>query len=309
MLKKLGLVTVSAGLLLAACSQDAEQPAEDAQTEEVVDEAATDETAADETTKDAATDEAQADADSDIGDFHFVVASHSTPMTDITELALEQLPEPADGELLQVSDNIQYNDAVFNDEAFASFAQHEPFMQGYNEKNDADLVMAQPIYNAIVGFYAPEYNSIDDIEDGASVVVPGDAFNMSRALEILAAQELITLAEVEGNLYSTEDVEENPHNFEFVEMEVSNTAQGYLDGHDLVFSYPTFIAQLADLHTDDALFLEDDAEAKYAQGLVMRKENLDTPEGKALIEAFTSDAVAEFIDENLVKSGHATRAF
>lgn len=39
MLKKLGLVTVSAGLLLAACSQDAEQPAEDAQTEEVVDEA------------------------------------------------------------------------------------------------------------------------------------------------------------------------------------------------------------------------------------------------------------------------------
>jgi len=41
----------------------------------------------------------------------------------------------------------------------------------------------------------------------------------------------------------------------------------------------------------------------------MRKENLDTPEGKALIEAFTSDAVAEFIDENLVKSGHATRAF
>lgn len=308
MLRKLGLVTVSAGLLLAACSQDAEQSADDDQTEEVVDESA-DNSATDEKADDAATEDESADADSDIGDFHFVVASHSTPMTDITELALEQLPEPASGELLQVNDNIQYNEAVFNDEAFASFAQHEPFMQGFNVENDADLVMAQPLYNAIVGFYAPEYESIDDIEDGASVVIPGDPFNMSRALEILADQELITLADKEDDLFSVEDVEENPHNFEFVEMEVSNTAQGYPDGHDLVFSYPTFIAQIADLKTEDALFLEDDAEDKYAQGLVMRKENVDTPEGKALIKAFTSDAVADFIDENLVKSGHATRSF
>ncbi|MGH2102593.1 MetQ/NlpA family ABC transporter substrate-binding protein, partial [Aerococcus urinaeequi] len=125
---------LSAGLLLAACgngSENAESTASGSTTSE---------------------------------DTVIKVASHTTPMTDIVELAAEVVEDPYTIELVEVSDNIQYNEAVLNDEADASFAQHEPFMEVFNEERNGDLVAIQPIYNAVVGFYAPEYESIEDIE-------------------------------------------------------------------------------------------------------------------------------------------------
>src|SRR5699024_4045035 len=107
------------------------------------------------------------------------------------ELAAEVVEEPYTIELVEVSDNIQYNEAVLNDEADASFAQHEPFMEVFNEERNGDLVAIQPIYNAVVGFYAPEYESIEDIEDSAEVAIPSDMTNEARALHILDAQGLI----------------------------------------------------------------------------------------------------------------------
>src|SRR5690625_5033345 len=67
-------------------------------------------------------------------DTNLQVASHLPPMTDIVEIAAENIEEPYTIELLEVTDNVQYNDAVQHKEAYASFAQHEPFMEQYNEE-------------------------------------------------------------------------------------------------------------------------------------------------------------------------------
>ncbi|HLQ74677.1 MAG TPA: MetQ/NlpA family ABC transporter substrate-binding protein [Alloiococcus sp.] len=285
--KKLGLLSTSA-LLLAACgNEDTDHSADTAETTEESNEET-----------------------SNQEDFHFEIASHTTPMVDIVELVTEEL-EAQDGytaDLLTVNDNIQYNEAVLNDEAFASFAQHEPFMELFNEERDGDLVAIQPVYNAIVGYYAPEYESLDDIEDGAEVVIASDIANMARSLFILEQHGIITLDGEEETFPTLDNIEENPHNLEFVEMEVSNTAQGYLDGYDMVFAYPTFIEQVADLTPEDALILEDDPDGKFAITVVVREENADTPEAEALKEAFTSDKVVDFLDE-LSESGHLERAF
>src|SRR5699024_305489 len=126
--KKLGLLSTSA-LLLAACGNEEADSSADT---------------ANESNRETSSQE----------DFHFEIASHTTPMVDIVELVTEEL-EAQDGytaDLLTVNDNIQYNEAVLNDEAFASFAQHEPFMELFNEERDGDLVAIQPVYNAIVGY-------------------------------------------------------------------------------------------------------------------------------------------------------------
>ncbi len=49
-------------------------------------------------------------------------------------------------DIMEVSDNVAYNDAVQHDEADANFAQHEPFMEMFNQEKKADLVAVQPIY-------------------------------------------------------------------------------------------------------------------------------------------------------------------
>lgn len=233
------------------------------------------------------------------------VASHTTPMTDIVELAAEAVEEPYTIELIEVSDNIQYNEAVLNDEVDASFAQHEPFMEVFNEERDGDLVAIQPIYNAIVGFYAPKYESIGDIEDGAEVAIPSDMTNEARALHILDAQGLIDVPD--ETFVTVDDITENDKNLTFTHIDLLNLNASYEDGVDLVFNYPTYISEIG-LTPSDALFLEEDESNRFAIQLVTREGNIDSDKINALKAAFTSQEVYDYLEE-LAANGHLEPAF
>lgn len=266
---------LSAGLLLAACgngSKNAESTASESTTSE---------------------------------DTVIKVASHTTPMTDIVELAAEVVEEPYTIELVEVSDNIQYNEAVLNDEADASFAQHEPFMEVFNEERNGDLVAIQPIYNAVVGFYAPEYESIEDIEDGAEVAIPSDMTNEARALHILDAQGLIDVPD--ETFVTVNDITENDKNLNFTHVDLLNLNASYQDGVDLVFNYPTYISEIG-LTPEEALFLEEDDSNRFALQIVTREGNADSEKIQALKAAFTSQEVYDYLEE-LAASGHLEPAF
>lgn len=229
-------------------------------------------------------------------DTHIVVASQTPPMTDIVEIVADVIEEPYTVELMEVSDNIQYNEAVFNDEADASFAQHEPFMEQFNNENDADLVAMEQIYNAIVGFYSPVYESIDEVQDGDEVAIPSDPTNEARALMILDSEGLITLEEGVNFEATVEDITDNPKNLEFTHVDLLNLSSSYEDGIPLVFNYPTYIEPLG-LTPEDAVLLEDDSDNTFAIQVVAREENADSEKIKALNEAFTSPEVYEFLDD------------
>lgn len=241
-------------------------------------------------------------------EFVIKVASHLPPMTDIVEIAGEVIAEPYKVELVEVSDNIQYNEALLNDEVAANFAQHEPFMQKFNEERDGNLVALQTIYNPVVGFYSPVYDSIEDIKDGAEVALPSDSSNEARALAILEHYELLTLdPEVDKHVVTVDDVTENPHNFTFTHIDLLNLTGAYEDGVELVFNYPTYIDSIG-LTTNDALLLEDDEDFTFALQLIAREDNQDSPEIQALLEAFTSQEVYDYLDE-LSEIGHLEPAF
>lgn len=237
-----------------------------------------------------------------------VVASTMPPMTDIVEIAAENISEPYTIELMEISDNVQYNEAVQHEEAYASFSQHEPFMEQYNEANDGDLVAIQTIYDPIVGYYSPVYNSIDEIEDGAEIAIPSDRSNETRALLVLAEQGLIELdPDVAPIDVTLQDVTDNPRNFEFTLIDLLNLTAAYEDGVELVFNLPTYIAS-AGLTPDDALFLESEDNDLFALTVVVRAENEDAEATQALVDAFTSQAVFDFLTE-LSEVNHLYPAF
>jgi len=213
--------------------------------------------------------------------------------------------EPYTIELVEVSDNIQYNEAVLNDEADASFAQHEPFMEVFNEERNGDLVAIQPIYNAVVGFYTPEYESIEDIEDGAEVAIPSDMTNEARALHILDAQGLIDVPD--ETFVTVDDITENDKNLNFTHVDLLNLNASYQDGVDLVFNYPTYISEIG-LTPEEALFLEEDDSNRFALQIVTREGNADSEKIQALKAAFTSQEVSDYLEE-LAASGHLEPVF
>ena len=228
---------------------------------------------------------------------NLVVASHLPPMTDIVEIVADVIEEPYTIELLEVTDNVQYNDAVQFKEAYASFAQHEPFMEQYNEANDGNLVALQTIYDPIVGYYSPVYNSIDEIEEGAEVAIPSDKSNETRALLTLAEQDLIELDENVAAIDVTlDDITANPLNLEFTSIDLLNLTATYEDGVDLVFNLPTYIASIG-LTPDDALFLESEENTLFALIVAVHEDNADNEATKALIDAFTSQEVYDFLTE------------
>lgn len=290
MIKK-SLLLGSTVFMLAACGTTEDEPAEDT-TEETVDET---EDTAEETTDDSE-------------DVVIRVASHLPPMTDIVEIADEVIAEGYSVELVEVSDNIQYNEALLNEEVDANFAQHEPFMQMFNNERDGNLVTVQPIYNALVGFYSPVYDSIEDIENGAEVAIPSDPSNEARALATLQSVDLITLdPEVSVFEVTIDDVVDNPYDFTFTSIDLLNLNSAYEDGVELVFHYPTYIANVG-LTTEDAVFLEQDEDNIFAQTLIAREDNQDSDEIQALADAMTSQEVYDFLQE-FVDQGHLKRTF
>lgn len=225
------------------------------------------------------------------------VVGQAPPMTDVVKVAAEVAAEDGwDVQLVQVNDNVAYNDMVSSGEADASFAQHKPFMEKYNSEKGTDLVAIQPIYDAKVGFYSKEYTSADDIPEGTKVAIPNDVSNEGRALAILEEQGLIKLKDGVGVNGTIKDVEENPKNFEWLQVDLLNLAEAYSEPDvSLVYNYPTYIAKIG-LKPTDALFLEQTIDQRFSIQLVAREDNKDSEKIKALQKAMTSDKVREFLE-------------
>lgn len=227
------------------------------------------------------------------------VASQATPMTDVVEVAAKVAEK--DGwkvELVQVNDNIQYNELLKNEEVDANFAQHEPYMMKFNQEKDAKLVAIQKIYNAKVGFYSKEFTDVKDIPEKAKVAIPSDVSNEGRALAMLADQGLITMKDGVGFQGTLKDIEENPKDLEFLSIDLLNLAEAY-DEKDvaLVYNYPTYIAKIG-LKPTDALFLEKNIDERFALQLVAREDNKDSEKIKALKKAMTSKEVKDFLEKD-----------
>ena len=216
-------------------------------------------------------------------DKEITVAVQLESSKDILEIAKKEAEKKGYKiNIMEVSDNVAYNDAVQHDEADANFAQHQPFMEMFNKEKKADLVAVQPIYYFAGGFYSKEYQDAKDLPENAKVGIPSDPTK-----------------EGVGFNGTVADVVENPKNITFESIDLLNLAKAY-DEKDIamVFCYPAYL-EPAGLTTKDAILLEDEEASKhYALQVVTRKGEKDSEKIKVLKEAMTTKEVAEYIKKN-----------
>lgn len=226
------------------------------------------------------------------------VASHLPPMTDVVTLAGEVAAEEGyTVELVQVSDNVQYNRVLADGEVDANFAQHEPFMQAFNEAHDANLVLLDGIYDAKVGFYSKAHDDVEQLPEGAKVAIPNDLTNEGRALAILHHAGLITLPDEAGFEGRVSEIVENPLSLDFVNIDLLNLPSAYdEEGMALVYSYPSYIEKVG-LTPADALLLEELVDQRFTISLIAREDNQDSEKIQVLRRAMTSDAVRSFLED------------
>lgn len=224
------------------------------------------------------------------------VAAVQAPMTDVVKAAGEAIEDGYEVELVEVADYITANTILNSGDVYANFSQHIPYMETFNEGNDAELVGVQPVYNFVIAFYSKTLDDIADLPDGGTVAIPDDPSNTGRALKLLAANDVITLdSAVDPYAATVKDITENPKNLEFVQVPISSLNAAYEEA-DLVFQWPSHIKALGLTPDEDGLITELDD--RFALNLVVQQNDVDSEATKALAKAFTSDEVREVIEDN-----------
>lgn len=134
--------------------------------------------------------------------------------------------------------------------------------------------------------------------DKVKVAVPNDTTNEARALQLLAAQGLITVRDGAGLTATINDITENPHNLKIQEIEAAQLPRTVQDV-DFAVINGNYAMEAGFSVGKDALATEDassEAAQTYANVLVVKEGNENDPAIQALYAALTSDKVKEYIN-------------
>ena len=184
------------------------------------------------------------------------------------------------------------NRALANKEIDANFFQHLPFLEEQIKQFNYPIKSIASIEIEPMGFYSKKIKSLDQLKNGATIAIPNDPTNESRALKLLQEHGFIEL-DTKKNLHATIlDIWENPKNLKFIEADAAMLPRT-LDDVDLAAINTNYALQAA-LSPKNALLLEGQ-NSPYANVVVIREGDENRPEIIALKEALTSDKMKEFL--------------
>lgn len=185
------------------------------------------------------------------------------------------------------------NQAVADGAIGYNFYQHEPFLNSYNEGNGTDLVKSgQGIYANKYAVFSSKVKNIDEVTDGMTVAIQSDNTNRSRSLFMLQDFGLIKLKDgVE--MPTILDIEENPKNLDFLEMEATMIPSSYKDV-DIACSVCSRWLKAGNTMDDELISVADLASALI---VVSNKDNADGPTAKLIQEALCSQEVEDYLND------------
>lgn len=236
-------------------------------------------------------DDTAASGSADLGTIS--VGATAVPAGEILNFVKEHLAEEA-GLTIEIQ---EYTDYTTPDPALsqgandANLFQHKPFLDIYNENSGDDLVSVGEVYLPPLALYSNDFESVEDLPEGATLALPNDASNESRALLMLAESGLIETTDAP---VTVDDITANPKNIVFSEIDAASlpTALQQQDAAIVNFNY----AAAAGLSADLQVVTEGD-DSSYFNVLATRAELEDDPRVAKLYELLTSDETKAFIEE------------
>ncbi|MGB5866725.1 MAG: MetQ/NlpA family ABC transporter substrate-binding protein [Arcobacteraceae bacterium] len=196
-----------------------------------------------------------------------------------------------DLEIVEFTDYVTPNIAVNEGELDANFFQHLPYLEEFNKNKNTQLVKTVNVHLEPMGLYSKKIKSLDELADGATIAVPNDPTNESRALDILVKQGLLTFNDVA--LKTVVDIKTNPKNLKIKELDAPQLPR-VLDEVDAAIINTNY-ALSADLNpVKDAIVLES-KDSPYANIVVVKAGNENQDYIKALNEVLNSKEVKDFI--------------
>ncbi|AMC92560.1 hypothetical protein AOC36_00685 [Erysipelothrix larvae] len=200
-------------------------------------------------------------------------------------------------EIVEFSDYTIPNNALNSGDIDLNSFQTIIYLDTESSDNNYDLTYIAKTIIEPMALYSNKINTLDELEDGGTVVLGDDVSNQGRALNLLAKAGLIELSTSETEIPSLKEITSNPKNLEFIET-LPNSIPSFLSEVDLGVINGS-VANDAGLSLSDALFKEAvdvESENPFINVIAVRTEDKDNPGILRLAELFRSDAVKEIIE-------------
>lgn len=223
-----------------------------------------------------------------------LVGATAVPAGELVQYVIDSGQAEAAGLDIQVTEFSDYNTpnpALSEGAVDVNLFQHGPFLDLYNENAGDDLVNVGEVYLPPLALYSKTVDSLEELPEGATIALPNDASNESRALLLLAAAGLI---EVTDAPTTVNDITANPSGFEFLEVDAASLPAALDDQDSAIVNFS--FASAAGL-SSDLQILSEGEESIYFNILATRAELADDARVAAFYDALTSEETQAWILE------------
>ena len=127
------------------------------------------------------------------------VAATAVPHAELLEFVKPALAkEGVELKIKVFTDYVQPNVQVAEGRLDANFFQHQPYLDEFNASRGTALVSIAGVHVEPFGAYSSKIKKLDELSEGAQVVIPNDATNGGRALLLLQKAGVIKLKDGAG---------------------------------------------------------------------------------------------------------------
>ena len=206
---------------------------------------------------------------------------------DLKIISFAQYPEP--------------NKALDTKEIDLNAFQHHAYLEKEIEEFKYDITPVADTYIAPMGAYSNSIKSLDEIQDGETILIPNDVTNGGRALDLLKVNGVIDLNNEEGTIPNIKNIVDT-RNLKFIEMDAANIPGSLSDAGLAVIN--SGIAVDANLNPKDAIIIEQvdlnnkEPFKQYINLIATRTEDKDDAVIKRIIEIYQSDEVKAIVDKD-----------
>lgn len=225
------------------------------------------------------------------------IAADPVPHAEILNY-VKKLDPKLDIKIVELTSGANANELLASGDVDANYFQHVPYLKSQEKALGKTFAVAATVHIEPLGIYSHKYKDFKSVPDGATVAVPNNVTNLSRALFLLQSQGLIKLdakfTDPASTLATPKDIVENPKHLKILEVESPQIPRS-LDDVALAVINGNYALEAGLSPAKDALGLESADHNPYANILVTNPSLANDPRIKELAKDLTSPQVAEFI--------------
>ena len=225
------------------------------------------------------------------------VGASPTPHAQILEQARSYIESKGYTlKIVEFSDYVQPNIALDDGSLDANYFQHEPYLQQFCESHNMDLVSVAKIHFEPLGIYkGSKGTTLANLKTGDTILVPDDATNCARALQLLAANNVITISNDKGldttiNDCDVKGLKITPLKADTISANLSEAAFAVINGNYAL-----------DWNIKDQLVAQEDSSSEaydtFSNIIAVKAGNENSEKTKILVEALQQPNIAQYIED------------